>query len=233
MKKSTQEGSLNYSIYHISLILLGIFGLLGIARAECIGAVGTDDIVISDKPVDFYISGDVVDCDTTGSITLGPNVTIPTESSFNLTAPHVYINENVTVLSGGVLAVDASICVVSAEVDCRGLLPDWPAGTLRDEVLGEGKTHVWEVVYDKKTNKDGSFMLFDGGLKTISISLKPNDFSLDMPCQLTQISLQQPLSYAPVDTAAWYQCGLEDGKKYFVNIKSNIGSWDRYSMAVY
>lgn len=87
-------------------LLFGVFGLSGIIQADCKGGVGTDDIVISDKPADFYISGDVVDCIAIGSsITLGPNVTIPDGATFNLIASRVIVNENVEVLSGGVLSV--------------------------------------------------------------------------------------------------------------------------------
>lgn len=68
-------------------VLFSVFGFSGIAQADCKGGVGTEDIVISNKPTDFYVDGDIVDCVTTGSITLGPYVTLPYGAVFNLIAP--------------------------------------------------------------------------------------------------------------------------------------------------
>ena len=75
-------------------------------------------------------------------------------------------------------------------------------------------------------------MLFDGGLKVVSISTNANDFSLDYPCQITQEAPQQPVQYAHAAVAGWYQCGLVDGNRYYVNIKPTLSTSDPYTMTV-
>ena len=128
--------------------------------------------------------------------------------------------------------IATSSCVDSTTVECMGELPDWPGGTLSDQSIPPGVTHVWWVKYDKVINDEGSFMLFDGGLKKVSLSLKANDFSLSYPCQITQTSPQQIISYAPEGENGWYQCGFQDQGIYYINIKSTLSTGDQYRMAV-
>jgi len=105
MNRLVQKGGFRCSIAQLLVIFFSIPGLFGIAHADCIGSVSVDDdIVISDK-LDFYNSDDVVDCVTGGSITLGPNVTIPAGANFNLVAPRVSVLENVSALLGSQLHI--------------------------------------------------------------------------------------------------------------------------------
>ncbi len=123
-------------------------------------------------------------------------------------------------------------CVDTATVKCMGRLPEWPAGTLRNQRIDAGQTHVWYFDYNEHENADGQFLLFDGNLKVVSLGLNANDFSLEFPCQITQVVTEQPLSYAPAALAGFGHCGLEDGR-YYLNIKSTVTGADQYSLAVY
>ena len=91
MKMQIQEGNFHCAIAQLLVVFCSVFGLLGNAQADCKGGVGTDDIIIEFQDPDFYKSDDIVDCITTGSITLGPQITIPDGAVFNLIAPRVSI----------------------------------------------------------------------------------------------------------------------------------------------
>lgn len=105
MKTQVQDGSLECTTVRFLVVLCSLFALFGTAHADCKGGLGTDDIVISNTPTGLYTSGDMVDCVARGSITLGPNVTIPANVTFNLIAPRVSIHENVRANSGSQLRI--------------------------------------------------------------------------------------------------------------------------------
>ena len=123
-------------------------------------------------------------------------------------------------------------CVNGPKVRCMGALSEWPGGTLLWQSLPPKETQIWHVDYDTAANADGSFMLFDGWLKTYSLSEYANDFTLEYPCQITQESPQQPLSYADSAVAEWYQCSFKNNTRYFLNIKSTVSVEDPYSITV-
>ncbi len=100
MKPPAREGNDRCLMAQLLAVFCIVFSLSGAVHAECKGGVGTDDIVISDKAPDFYSSGDVVDCIAGGSITLGPEITIPGSVTLNLTAPSIHVNERVKALLG-------------------------------------------------------------------------------------------------------------------------------------
>ncbi len=100
--------------------MLCFYNIFISSHADCIGGKGTNDIVISNKPTDFYSSGDVVDCFANSSITLGPAVTIPSGAIFNLNSPETLVKEDVYVLAGGQLHILTQIPVLNDTgiVDC-------------------------------------------------------------------------------------------------------------------
>lgn len=158
------------------------------------------------------------------------------EDSFKYTFADVTGNTATKTVTIPINAVDpdtgTSDCVESETVRCMGELSDWPAGTLFYQAVAAGETHVWHVKYDKIINDTGLFMLFDGGLKTVSLSLKANDFSLSYPCQITQTSPEQAIFYGPMGANDWYQCGFQDQGTYYINIKSTLSTRDPYTMGV-
>lgn len=105
MNRQVRQGDFCCTISQLLVVFGSVFCLSGIAQAGCKGGVGTDNIEISNKDPDFYESGDVVDCITTGSITLGPDITIPDGASFNLVAPRVSIETEVEALLGSQLRI--------------------------------------------------------------------------------------------------------------------------------
>ncbi len=125
-----------------------------------------------------------------------------------------------------------SSCVDSFTVKCMGALPVWPSGTLRNQHLNAGQTHVWHFDYSAAQNGEGRFTLYNGRFKVLSTSLIANDFTLNFPCQITQVSVQQPLRYAAAWLTEFDQCGFEDGKRYFLNIKSTVTESDPYTLFV-
>ncbi len=112
-------------------------------------------------------------------------------------------------------------CVNSATVKCKGVLTEWPAGTLHGVIMNAQQNHVWHFDYTAAEHGAGQFAVFDGELKIVSLSEQANDFTLDgTPCQMTQEVSEQVLDYAPKGSDASYQCPFEDGKRYYLNIKS-------------
>lgn len=131
-----------------------------------------------------------------------------------------------------VITPTGDVCVESTTVDCKGELSEWPAGSLVRVSIGDGITHVYHFDYYKDVNNTGNFILFDGDFKVVSVSLNPNDFSLSFPCQITQVVPEHALQYAPDGAAGFGECPLEDGKRYFLNIKSTASNADVYSLTV-
>ncbi len=105
MMTLVQKSNFHYSTVPLLVLFCSVFGLLGNAQADCKGGVGTDDIIIEYQDPDFYKSDDKVDCITTGSIRLGPQISIPDGAVFNLVAPRVSIETEVEALLGSQLRI--------------------------------------------------------------------------------------------------------------------------------
>lgn len=92
-------------------------------------------------------------------------------------------------------------------------------------------THVYPFVYSNKMGGKGSFIVFDGELKKISISKFPNDFSLGFPCQITQQGLQHAIAFGKAGDTGFGECPLVEGQKYFLNIRCSQPN-DGYTLTI-
>lgn len=105
MKRSIGESCFLCPVIYVLLFLCtALFSFVN-AHADCIGGVGADSIVISNKPIDYYGYGDVVECVAPSSITVGPYVTITDGVIFDLMAPNVFILPDVAALYGSQIQI--------------------------------------------------------------------------------------------------------------------------------
>ncbi len=123
----------------------------------------------------------------------------------------------------------------SSTVRCLGKTATYPAETLFNHKMVVGKTDVWYFDYDKNVHEAGQFSLFDGELKTFTLSVIPNDFnSVELGrCYKEQASITGPISYTLDSKAEIWHCGLTHGKRYYLNIKPKVPSSqpDQYTLA--
>ncbi len=106
----------------------------------------------------------------------------------------------------------------------------WPSGTLFNQSMSPGQNHVWHFKYFKVDNGAGDFNVFDSQYKYLSLSLKANDFTLEFPCQITQLVSEHPIKYGPKDETSFAECAFEDGKTYYLNIKNIDGLGGTYTI---
>jgi len=159
LKAQVQEGNLECTIFRLLVVFCSICALLGTAHADCKGGLGTDDIVISNTATGLYIPGDMVDCVARGSITLGPNVTIPASVTFNLIAPRVSIHENVRANSESQLRISTRRRPINDTgiVDCSDNDTTLDCSVTATTHSGQDADYGRDVTHDDDTDGHAGF----------------------------------------------------------------------------